>query len=286
MMHNTNMDLKKNNLYIGDCIKLSKKLANNSIDLVITSPPYADTVKYGEKVQNFKSYQYVDWITDLFDILYDKVKDDGSFILNINDKIESGLRSTYVYQLIISISNYTKWKLYDRYVWYKKSTLPSTNKKRLNDRIEYIFHFVKFSNNFKSNMDAVREPYQESSLKRFKNNVHGNDKILSDGTTILTTKKQSIPNPKGTKPITVFRFDTCSALRGIKHPAPFHPQLPNFFIKWLTEKNDLVLDPFVGSGTTAISCIMNNRKYIGFDINSKYIKDSRRRIQQCLRIKK
>jgi hypothetical protein len=80
-------------------------------------------------------------------------------------------------------------------------------------------------------MDAVREPYQESSLKRFKNNVHGNDKILSDGTTILTTKKQSIPNPKGTKPITVFRFDTCSALRGIKHPAPFHPQLPNFFIK-------------------------------------------------------
>ena len=102
------MDLKKNNLYIGDCIKLSKKLANNSIDLVITSPPYADTVKYGEKVQNFKSYQYVDWITDLFDILYDKVKDDGSFILNINDKIESGLRSTYVYQLIISISNYTK----------------------------------------------------------------------------------------------------------------------------------------------------------------------------------
>ena len=269
--------LKKNNLYTGDCIKLSKKLSDNSIDLVITSPPYADTVKYGEKVKNYNCSQYSKWISDLFCILYRKVKNSGSFILNINDKIENGYRSTYVYELIISICKKTKWKLYDRYIWYKKSTLPSTNEKRLNDRIEYIFHFIK-TKKFKSNMNSVRIPYKKSSLNRFKNNVHGNDRVLKDGTTVLTTKKRSYPNPRGTKPITVFNFDTCSALRGINHPAPFHPQLPNFFIKWLTNKNDLVLDPFIGSGTTAISCIKNNREYIGFDINSKYINDSKKRI--------
>jgi hypothetical protein len=80
-------------------------------------------------------------------------------------------------------------------------------------------------------MDRVRVPYKDVSIKRFKNKVHGNDKILPDGRTILTTKNKSNPHPLGTKPTTVFRFDTGSALRGIQHPAPFHPQLPDFFIK-------------------------------------------------------
>lgn len=255
-----------------------KNIKPKSINMVITSPPYADTVRYGESVKNFKSYAYVDWITELFDSCFEKVSDNGSFILNINDKIEYGLRSTYVFQLVISVTSYTKWKLYDRYIWFKKATLPSTNNKRLNDRIEYIFHFVKSEKNFKCNMDNVRYPYKEVSIKRFKNKVHGNDKVLPDGTTVLTTKKNSNPHPKGTKPITVFQFDTCSALRGINHPAPYHPQLTDFFIKWLTDINDLVLDPFVGSGTTAISCIDNKRNYIGFDINAKYLKDARKRV--------
>ena len=215
----------------------------------------------------------------MFKNLYRKVKNNGSFILNINDKIDNGFRSTYVYQLIISITKDTHWKLYDRYIWFKKATLPSTNKNRLNDRIEYIFHFVK-RKKFKCNMDNVRVPYKDVSLKRFQNKVHGNDKVLSNGKTILSTKKCSIPNPKGTKPITVFRFDTCSALRGINHPAPFHFQLSDFFIKWLTDDKDIVLDPFVGSGTVAISCIKLNRKYIGFDINSKYINDAKKRIKK------
>lgn len=123
--------LKKNSLYTGDCIELSEKLADNSIDLVITSPPYADTVKYGEKVKNYNCSQYSEWICELFRVLYRKVKNSGSFILNINDKIENGYRSTYVYELIISICKETKWRLYDRYIWYKKSTLPSTNKKKI-----------------------------------------------------------------------------------------------------------------------------------------------------------
>lgn len=270
--------LKENKLYVGDCLKLINSVKPKSVNLVITSPPYADTVRYGESVKNLKSYAYIDWITELFDLVYKKTEDSGSFILNINDKIEKGLRSTYVFQLVVSITSYTKWKLYDRYIWYKKATLPSTNDKRLNDRIEYIFHFVKSEKNFKCNMDEVIIPYKEISLKRFQNKVHGNDKVLPDGTTILTTKKSSNPHPKGTKPTTVFTFDTCSALRGINHPAPFHPQLTDFFIKWLTDSQDLILDPFIGSGTSAISCIKQNRKYIGFDINAKYIRDARKRI--------
>ena len=250
---------------------------------MITSPPYADTISYGEKVKIFKSYSYVAWITKLFDVLYSKVKENGSFVLNINDRVSQKLRQTYVYELVLSIISKTPWKLYDRYIWYKKATLPNTNAKRLNDRIEYIFHFVKDESKFKCNMDKVRVPYKDVSIKRFKNKVHGNDKVLPDGRTILTTKQRSIPHPLGTKPTTVFRFDTGSALRGIEHPAPFHTQLPDFFVKWLTSRNDIVLDPFIGSGTTAISCIKENRKYIGFDINVPYVKAAEERIKKYVK---
>lgn len=154
-----------------------------------------------------------------------------------------------------------------------------TGEKRLNDRIEYIFHFVKDTKKFKTYTDRIREPYAEVSLKRFKNKVHGNDIILPDGKTVLSQRGSSKPHPLGKKPITVFRFDTGSALRGLEHPAPFHPQLPEFFIKWLTDEGDVVLDPFMGSGTTAVSSIRLNRKFIGFDINPEYIKMTEERLK-------
>ena len=88
------------------------------------------------------------------------------------------------------------------------------------------------------------------------------------------------------RPITVFRFDTGSALRGLEHPAPFHPQLPEFFIKWLTDKNDVVLDPFMGGGTTAEVALKMNRNYLGFEINNEYIKMTEERLKKNLPNKK
>ena len=101
--------------------------------------------------------------------------------------------------------------------------------------------------------------------------------INLDGTTELSHRMSSKAHPKGTKPITVFeepttvfRFDTGSALRGNKHPAPFHPDLPKFFIKWLTNRRNIVLDPFMGSGTVAKAAQEMGRNYLGFEINSSY----------------
>ncbi|MCK4647433.1 site-specific DNA-methyltransferase [Candidatus Pacearchaeota archaeon] len=275
-----NLDLNKTHL--GDCMKLAKELPDDSVDLVVTSPPYADTVSYGEDiktgVETFNSENYVDWFLQLFYETQRFLKPTGSFILNINDRATNGERNIYVFELVTRIVKETGLKLFDRYIWFKKSALPMPGEKRLNDRIEYIFHFVKDTKKFKTNTDRVREPYAEVSLKRFKNKVHGNDIINSDGTTELSQRGSSKPHPLGKKPITVFRFDTGSALRGLKHPAPFHPQLPEFFIKWLTDEEDIVLDPFMGGGTVALVCKRMNRYHIGFEINQAYIDMTKERL--------
>jgi len=277
-------NLELNKTHLGDCMELAKNLPDNSVDLVVTSPPYANTVSYGEAtksgVETFNPEHYVDWFLELFHEASRFLKDTGSFILNINDRSTNGERSTYVFELIHRIVKETGLKLFDRYIWFKKSALPMPGDKRLNDRIEYIFHFVRDGKKFKTFTDRVREPYKEISLKRFKSKVHGNDIVLPDGTTELSQRGSSKPHPLGRKPITVFRFDTGSALRGLKHPAPFHPQLPEWFINWLTAEGDVVLDPFMGGGTTAVSALKLNRKYIGFEISPEYIKMTKERLNK------
>ena len=265
--------MELNKTYLGDCMELSKQLKDDSIDLVVTSPPYADTVSYGDEINVFDPDNYANWILPLFKEANRFLKPNGSFILNINDRILNGSRSIYVMETVVNIVKNTGLKLFDRYIWCKKTTLPVHGDRRFNDRIEYIFHFVRNPKSFKSNMDVVRVPYKDSSLNRFKSKMHGNDIVNADGTTELSDRGTSSAHPLGTKPTTIFDFDTCSALRGNNHPAPFHPQLPEFFVKWLTDKDDIVLDPFMGGGTTGKVSRDLNRNYIGFELNNIYINE-------------
>jgi DNA modification methylase len=270
-----------NKVHCGDSLVILRQIPSNSIGLVVTSPPYADTVFYGKNVKVFSPDNYIEWILPIFKEIKRVLKDDGSFILNINDKSFNGERSIYVFDLIVRVVKELDFRLFDRYIWFKKSALPITGNRRLNDRVEYIFHLVKDVKKFKCYTDRVREPYKEITLRRFKSKMHGNDKVSSNGITSLSYRGESIANPLGKKPITVFRFDTCSALRGIKHPAPYHPDLPKWFINWLTDIDDIVLDPFFGSGSTGVAAKELGRDWIGIDINEQYVKDAMRRLE-CL----
>ena len=262
--------MKLNNTYIGDCMELSKEIPDDYIDLVVTSPPYADTLSYGDDVTTYGPDKFPDWILPLFNESCRFLKPTGSFILNINDKIIKGERSIYVYDLVVRIIRKTGLKLYDRYIWGKKHGQPSGHVKRLNDRIEYIFHFVRDVKNFKNNPDPIRVPYAESTIVRYKTEV-GVKKIIDDnGIVKWEGKKKLKAHPLGTIPPGLFDFSTNCAIRGAKHPAPFHPDLPSFFITWLTDKNDIVLDPFMGGGTTGVVSKELDRNYIGFEINEAY----------------
>ena len=265
--------MELNKTHIGDCMELSKDVPDNYVDLVVTSPPYADTVSYGEDVNVFAPENYPDWILPLFKEAGRFLKSTGSFILNINDRIINGERSIYVLETIVKIAKETELKLYDRYIWHKKNGLPMGGDKRLNDRMEYIFHFVRDPKEFKSNIDVVRVPYAKSSLVRYKSPTKEQKVATASGIAEFGEDKMLELNPLGSKPPGVFRFDNAGVLKGAKHPAPFHPDLPEFFIRWLTDKGDVVLDPFMGGGTTAQVALNMNRNYIGFEINETYLEE-------------
>ena len=276
--------MKLNRLYVGDCMELSKDIPDDFVDLVVTSPPYADTLSYGDNVKTFHPDNYPEWFLPLAHEAARFLKPTGSFILNINDKIINGKRSIYVYELICRIERETGLSLHDRYIWTQKNGLPTGGPRRLDDKIEYIFHFCRKAKRkdgkgykqgnelFKSNMDDVREPLSEVTLNRYKTPVGANDLVTEDGV-VIPQRKMVQPNPKGKVPNTIFSFNNASALRGQegnKHPTAFHPDLPKWFIKWLTDEGDVVLDPFMGSGTVARVCKEMNRQWIGFELNAAY----------------
>lgn len=281
----------------GDCFNLIKEQPDNSVDLVITSPPYSDIVNYGKNVSTKKPDDYVDWILPLFKEIYRVLKPSGSFILNINDKTEGGLRSTYIYDLISRNNKETKLKLYDTYIWHKKNGIPNGGIKRFRNTTEFIFHFVKDKKLMKFYMDRVLQEHSQSSNQRY--NAQGN---VVDGIRIKRIQKvrkgamktnelgQQAQNftirqlPDKVRPDNVFRFSTAAKSRDniIKHPAPYHKELPLYFINLLTDEGDLVIDPFSGIATTGIACKELNRDYIGYELNETYADFSIKRLEGIL----
>ena len=272
MSKNTKDNIELNTIYYGDSYNLFDIVPNDFVDLIITSPPYAKMTKYGKDIDTFSPDKYNDWFIPIIIKMFKSLKETGSFILNINDNISNLERSIYVYELIVRIKKETGFQFYDRYIWYKKSGLPTGGQQfRPMDRIEYLFHFAKDVKSVKSYIDRIREPYAASTLSRMQYDVGIHDEIDENGKT-KTKKRRITPNVLGKVPDNVFRFPTAGVLKnkGAKHPAPFHSDMPEYFIKWLTDENDVVLDPFMGTGTTAFAAKKLNRNYVGFEKNKSY----------------
>jgi DNA modification methylase len=266
-----------------DCFHAIKRQPDNSVDLVITSPPYSDIVNYGKSVSTKKPNAYVDWLLPLFAEIYRVLKPSGSFILNINDKCEGGLRNPYIYDLISRNNRETKLKLYDTYIWHKKSGIPNGGAKRFRNTTEFIFHFCKEPKKLKFYMDRVLEEPKSSTADgiRKKQKIRYSKKI-TDGVQDHEYRVREMPDK--VRPDNVFRFSTAGGSRDntIKHPAPYHKELPLYYIKLLTDIGDLVLDPFSGIGTTGIACKELDRDYIGYELNKTYAEFSEKRLKNKL----
>ena len=264
----------------GDCFELIKEQADNSVDLIITSPPYADIVNYGKNISIKKPNEYVDWILPLFNEIYRVLKPSGSFILNINDNCSNGLRNPFIYELIYRSQKETKLKFYDTYIWHKMNGIPNGGAKRFRNTTEFIFHFVKDQKKLKFYMDRVLQEPAEATKIRAKNawsiTNHGETK---DGE---RKNKKSLEgyNPDKVRPDNVVRFHTAGHARDntIKHPAPFYKDLPAHYINFLTDEGDLVIDVFAGIGTTGLSCKELNREFLGYELNPKYAEFGNKRI--------
>jgi site-specific DNA-methyltransferase (cytosine-N4-specific) len=264
----------QNKIFQGDSLTLLPALPDNSIDLIVTSPPYAD--------QRSKTYggihpdKYVEWFLPIAAQLKRVLKPEGSFILNIKERVVDGERHTYVLELIIALRK-QGWLWTEEYMWHKKNSYPGKWPNRFRDGWERCLHFTK-SKHFKMYQDAVRVPMGDWAQSRLKK-LSETDKIR-DESRVNSGFGKNISNWLGRDlvyPDNVLYMATECGNKN--HSAVFPLDLPNWFIKLFTVERDVVLDPFSGSGTTAVAAVQLGRIYVGVELNPEYVEIAQHRLQ-------
>lgn len=263
-----------NKIINGDCLDVCKNIPDNSIDLIITSPPYADSRKwhYG----GIHPDNYAPWLLERTKEFLRILKPTGTFILNIKEKIVNGERHLYVIESILGMKK-QGWLWTEEFIWHKRNCYPGKWPNRFRDAWERCLQFNK-EKKFKMFQEEVMEPIGDWADQRLKK-LGKNDIIRFESKTKSKYGK-NISNWLGRKmvyPTNVLHLPTeCS---NKKHSAVFPIALPEWFIKLFTEKDDIVLDPFAGSGTAGVSAIRNNRNFILIEINQEFCDLAQMRIE-------
>lgn len=253
------------NLFNGDCLEVLKKIESNSIDLIVTSPPYSDQRKntYG----GIHPDNYVEWFLPISEQLRRVLKPTGSFILNIKEKVYKGERHTYVLELIIAMRE-QGWLWTEEYMWHKKNSFPGKWPNRLRDAWERLIHFTK-EKKFNMYQDEVKIPIGDWSKKRL-SKLSDTDK-KRDESKVGSGFGKKIENWVGKDMVLPDNVLYMSTETGNKsHSAAYPDSLPEWFIKLFTREGDTVLDPFLGSGTTCRVAYDMNRNSIGIELLDEY----------------
>lgn len=251
-------DLKNDiTLFEGDCLDLLKTIPNGSVQLVITSPPYNIGKEY-EKKSKFD--EYLDFQEKVINECFRVLNSQGSICWQVGNFVEDG----YVVPLDIvlyPIFEKLRMKMRNRIIWHFGHGLHAS--RRFSGRYETINWFTK-SNNYYFNLDPIRIPQKYPQKKHFK----GPQKGKLSG------------NPLGKNPSDVWGIPNVKSNHVEKtiHPCQFPIALVERLILSMTHQGDLILDPFIGVGTTAIAALLNNRRSAGAEIEKKYIKIAKERI--------
>lgn len=252
-------------IYLGDCKEQLKRLPDNSIDLIVTSPPYADQRKntYG----GIRPDQYVEWFLPVSEQLLRTLKPSGTFVLNIKEKVVEGERSTYVMELILEMRK-QGWLWTEEFIWHKKNCYPGKWPNRFRDAWERLLQFNK-SRKFNMYQEEVMVPMGAWANSRLKN-LSDTDKVR-DNSKVGSGFGKNISNwleRDKAYPTNVLHLATECGNKN--HSAAFPEELPEWFIKLFTKELDTVLDPFMGSGTTLRVANRMNRNAVGIDVVPEY----------------
>lgn len=255
------MNLNCNLVENMDCLAYMKTLPDECIDVVITSPPYAEqriSTYGGVSADAFPS-----WMSEIGKEIYRILKPSGSFVLNIKEHVDNGRRDTYVLKTILSLSEIFIWN--DTYIWNKSNPFPTGSKKRLKDGFEYCYLFTK-TKNYKFNPNNVLVKSTSKWLESEKRRKNKGSHNVTNGSG-MNMRSRCVSDMVRPSNVLILPIDCTNH----KHPATFPIGLPDFFIKLLTDECDVVYDPFAGSGTTLVSAKKLNRYYIGSEINKDYV---------------
>lgn len=190
----------------------------------------------------------------------------GSLVINIKEHVKDGVRSLYVLETTLLLAK--EFRFVDEYIWNKTNPFHTGNKKRLKDGYERCLHFTKNAD-FQFFPGNVRE---KSTSKWVGNNERR--KKMANGSGMNMSKR--IPWKELVRPSNVITLPASSL--NIAHPAVYPVGLPDFFIRLMTKEGDVVVDPFLGSGTTALAAVKLGRQFLGIEQNEEYVRLAESRI--------
>lgn len=273
--------------YVGDSRELISTLKDESINLVITSPPFA--LQRQKEYGNREQHEYVDWLLGFAALVREKLTCDGSFVLDIGGAYKKGIpvRSLYPFRLLLRLCDELGFHLAEEFYWYNPSKLPSpiewVNKRKLRakDAVNTVWWLSK-TEWPKANVSRVLAPYSERMKKLLEDpekfyqpklRPSGHDISMGfgkDNGGAIPSNLLEFPNTESNGRY----LAGCKAANVQGHPARFPGKLPEFFIRFLTDPNDIVLDIFAGSNTTGEVAEAEGRRWIAFDERRDYVASS------------
>lgn len=267
----------KINLYNEDCLNVLKKMSDNSIDMVLTSPPYADRRKatYG----GMKSNEYINWFSPIALEVKRVLKDTGSFFINIKPHTDNGVRDLYVFKLVIELVENVGFNFIDELTWIKNA-FPGDLKGKFKNGFEPIYHFsVGSCSTITFNPLACGAAIKPGVKERANRKYTGTPK---SGSGMTQMKSSNLRSLNYARPSNVLQINNVvnQFSDNKDHPATYPVELCDFFIKSFSNKNDIIFDPFMGSGTTGVSAKMNERRFIGTEIKKEYFELSKKIISK------
>jgi len=278
-----------------DSLEVLRALPDDSIDLVVTSPPYA--LHFKKEYGNANQAEYIDWLLPFAREIRRVLSDTGSFVLNVGGAWTPGkpTRSIYTYKLLVALVEDVGLELAQELFWYNPAKMPvpaewvTVRRIRVKDSVEFVWWFSKTPFPKATNR-AVLRPYSKDMIRLNKKGLQATKRPAGH---VINESFANTENG-GSIPPNVLDEDTPSDLlkfgnnaandpytkrckeAGIKiHPARFPAILPEFFIKMLTDPEDVVIDPFAGSNTTGMVAERLDRRWIGIDMEASYLEASK-----------
>jgi DNA modification methylase len=277
-------------IYLGDSLELIKSIEDNSINMILTSPPFALTRK--KEYGNESAEKYIEWFLPFAYQFKRVLADNGSFILDLGGAYLPGnpVRSIYQYELLVRLCKEVGFFLAQEFYHYNPARLPTPaewvtiRRIRVKDSVNVVWWLSKIPNP-KADNRKVLKAYSQSMKQLLKNGYKAkirpsghdiSDKFQKDNQGAIPPNLLEMAN---TESNTAY-FRRCKAAGVKPHPARFPQAFAEFFIKFLTDEDDLVLDPFAGSNTTGFMAETLQRRWISFEINEDYVRGSLYRFSQ------
>ncbi|MBE9006767.1 site-specific DNA-methyltransferase [Fortiea sp. LEGE XX443] len=268
-------------IYLGDSLQLIKFLKESSVNLILTSPPFALTRK--KEYGNESAEKYIEWFLPFAHEFKRVLTNNGSFILDLGGAYLPGnpVRSIYQYELLVRLCKEVGFFLAQEFYHYNPARLPTPaewvtiRRIRVKDAVNVVWWLSKTPNP-KADNRKVLKPYSQSMQRLLKNGYEAkmrpsgheiSDKFQKDNQGAIPPNLLEIPNTESNSAY----LRRCK-VAGIKpHPARFPQGFAEFFLKFLTDEGDMVLDPFAGSNTTGFVAETLKRQWISFEINQDYV---------------